>query len=180
MRFDQAEAAEVLSRTPATLSSMLSGLPGAWLHADEGVDTFSPFEVVGHMLEAEATNWLPRARVIRAGDPSATFPPFDRFAHRRLHADRTLDELLDEFSKLRAQSLAEVASWSLTPGELAATANHPQFGSVSLSQLLSTWVVHDLGHIAQIARVMAKQYREAIGPWAEFLPVVNDRRRPTG
>lgn len=178
MRFQYLDAAQVLSRTPATLREMLSGLSDDWLHADEGAGTFSPFEVVGHLVEAERTNWLPRARVIRAGEPSAAFPPFDRYAHRHLYAGRPLSELLDRFAQLRSENLAEVESWALAEEDLRAQAQHPQFGPVTLGQLLSTWVVHDLGHIAQIARVMAKQYREAIGPWAEFLPVVTDRPRP--
>lgn len=178
MRFEYPLAAQVLSRTPATLREMLSGLSDAWVHADEGAGTFSPFEVVGHLVEAEQTNWLPRARVIRAGDPSAAFPPFDRYAHRALYAGKPLSDLLDRFAHLRAENLAEVESWALDEEGLHAVAQHPQFGPVTLGQLLSTWVVHDLGHLAQIARVMAKQYREAIGPWAEFLPVVTDRPRP--
>lgn len=180
MGFEYSEAAQVLSRTPSTLREMLSGLSEAWVNGDEGEGTFSPFEVVGHLVEAETSNWLPRARVIRAGDPSAAFPPFDRYAHRSLHSGKVLSELLDLFARLRAENLREVESWNLTGADLRATAQHPQFGSVTLGQLLSTWVVHDLGHLAQIARVMAKQYREAIGPWAEYLPVVNDRPRPTG
>ncbi len=180
MDYDFEGASQVLTRTPATLRQMLSGLDDAWLQADEGPDTFSPFEVVGHLLEAESTNWLPRARVIRAGDESAVFPPFDRFAHRELHAGEPVQELLDRFEALRRVNLAEVASWELTKQDLSARAMHPQFGSVTLGQLLATWVVHDLGHIAQVARVMAKQYRQAIGPWAAYAAVVSDRPKPSG
>ncbi len=180
MSFEIAHAMQVLSRTPGTLRQLLLGLDDSWLHADEGPGTFSPFEVVGHLLEAEVTNWLPRARVIRAGDPSAPFPPFDRYAHRRLYAGTALPELLDRFADLRGQNLTEVKSWDLGPQDLAATALHPQFGEVTLRQLLSTWTVHDLGHLAQIARVMAKRYRDDIGPWAAFLPVVTDRPQPSG
>lgn len=180
MSFEITHAMQVLSRTPGTLRHLLLGLDDTWLHADEGPGTFSPHEVVGHLLEAELTNWLPRARVIRAGDPDAPFPPFDRFAHRRLHAARPLDELLDRFEDMRNANLAEVKTWDLSAGDLNATALHPQFGRVTLRQLLSTWTVHDLGHLAQIARVMAKRYRDAIGPWAAFLPVVTDRPQPSG
>jgi len=178
MSFDLDHATQVLGRTPATLSALLLGLDDSWLHADEGVGTFSPFEVVGHLLEAERTNWLPRARVIRAVDPGAAFPPFDRYAHRRLHAGRPLQSLLDEFAAARRESLAELASWRLDEAALDATARHPEFGPVTLRQLLSTWVVHDLGHLAQVARVMAKRYREDVGPWERFLPILRDRPRP--
>lgn len=178
MRFDLERASQVLGRTPATLRALLSGLDDAWLHADEGEGTFSPFEVVGHLLEAERTNWLPRARVIRAGDPGASFPPFDRFAHRRIHAGRPLEDLIDEFAAARRESLAEVASWGLDEAALDARANHPEFGPVSLRQLLATWVVHDLGHLAQVVRVMAKRYGQDVGPWERFLPILRDRPRP--
>lgn len=180
MRFELERATQVLQRTPATLRALLSGLNEAWLHGDEGEGTFSPLEVVAHLTEAEETNWLPRARVIRAGDVTAHFPAFDRYAHRELHAGKTVAELLDRFAELRQRNIDELRSWQLTDDELAATAMHPQFGSVTLRQLLATWTVHDLGHLAQVARVMAKQYREEVGPWAAFLPVVNDRPKPSG
>lgn len=178
MRFDLAQAFQVLASTPAALRALLLDLDDAWLHGDEGEGTFSPFEVVGHLLEAECTNWLPRARVIRAGDPGAEFPPFDRYAHRQLHAGRPVGELLDEFAAARRENLAEVESWRLDEADLDATALHPEFGPVTLRQLLSTWVAHDLGHLGQVARVMAKQYREAVGPWERFLPILRDRPRP--
>ncbi len=178
MRFDLELASQVLRRTPATLRALLSGLDDSWLHADEGEGTFSPFEVVGHLLEAELTNWLPRARVIRAGDPGASFPPFDRYAHRQLHAGRTVEDLLDDFAAARRENLGEVASWGHDEAALDARANHPEFGPVSLRQLLATWVAHDLGHLAQVARVMAKQYAQEVGPWERFLPILRDRPRP--
>ena len=178
MRFDLGQASQLLARTPPTLRALLAGVDDAWLDADEGEGTFSPAEVVGHLLEAERTNWLPRARVIRAGDPSAAFPPFDRYAHRRLHAGKRLEELLDEFAALRHRNLAEVASWGLDERALDARAVHTEFGPVTLRQLLSTWVVHDLGHLAQVARVMAKRYREDVGPWERFLPILRDRPKP--
>ncbi len=178
MRFELEQASQVLRRTPATLQALLEGLDDVWVHADEGEGTFSPFEVVGHMLEAERSNWLPRARTIRAADPEASFLPFDRYEHRRRHAGRPLEELLDEFAALRRASLAEVASWGLGESALDARASHPDLGTVTLRQLLSTWVVHDLGHLAQVARVMAKRYREDVGPWERYLPVLHDRPRP--
>lgn len=173
--FDLDRATEVLRRTPATLQAMLGGLDASWTQADEGPGTFSPFDVVGHLIDAEETNWLPRARVILAQDPAAVFAPFDRFRHRARNVGRPLQGLLDEFARLRAVNLDLLASWRLSEDQLDLAADHPELGRVRLRQLLATWVVHDLGHLAQTARVMAKRYKEEIGPWAAFLPVVTDR-----
>lgn len=173
--FDLTSATLVLERTPATLRALLSGLGDEWIRGDEGPATFSPFDVVGHLIDAEETNWVPRAKVILSQDPAASFPAFDRFRHLKRNVDRTLASLLDEFAALRSANLALLESWRLTPEKLALTSDHPELGRVELRQLLATWVVHDLGHLAQVSRVMAKQYREAIGPWAAYLPVVHDR-----
>ena len=177
MDFELPAAVAVLERTPGTLRALLFGLGDGWTRGHEGPETFSPFDVVGHLIDAEETNWIPRAKVLLARDPAATFPPFDRFRHRQRNAGRDLASLLDEFATLRAENLELLASWQLTPEQLASSSNHPEFGRVQLRQLLATWVVHDLGHLAQIARVMAKQYRAEIGPWAGYLPVVTDRER---
>jgi uncharacterized damage-inducible protein DinB len=162
----------VLERTPATLRALLADLPDAWTMQNEGPDTFSPFDVVGHLINGERTDWIPRARIILAQDGRA-FEPFDRFAHLRENQGRALGDLLDEFDRLRRESLATLDGWKLTERELSLKGRHPELGEVTLSQLLATWVVHDLGHLAQVARVMAKQYGDAVGPWAEYLPVLH-------
>lgn len=180
MTFDLPAAVAVLERTPDTLRSLLSGLGDEWIRADEGPGTFSPFDVVGHLIDAEETNWLPRAEAFLSRDPAATLPPFDRFRHKQRNVGRGLGSLLDEFAALRAASLKTVASWRLAHDSLSLSVNHPELGRVELRQLLATWVVHDLGHLAQVARVMAKQYRDEIGPWAAYLPVVSDRERGGG
>ena len=172
------EATAVLARTPSTLTHLLDGLGDGWVRATEGPETFSPFDVVGHLIDGEETDWMTRARIIRSGGDDPVFPPYDRFRHRDRNVGRSLAELLAEFAALRAHNLAELASWSLREGDLDAPGRHPALGPVTLRQLLSAWVVHDLGHLAQVARVMAKRYREAIGPWAPYLPVVTDRPVP--
>jgi len=163
----------MLERTPRTVREMLNGLPDSWIHATEGPDTWSPYVIVGHLIHGERTDWIPRARIIldQAGD--RRFEPFDRFAQFRESEGKSLGELLDEFATRRQDSLAVLSGWRLTDAHLALEGVHPAFGPVTLRQLLATWVVHDLGHIAQIARVMAKQYRDAIGPWRAYLPVVD-------
>jgi len=171
MAFDLTRGIEVLERTPGALRAMLGGLSDAWTMSNEGPDTFSAWDNVGHLVNAEYTNWIPRARAI-LDQADHRFPPFDRFAHYRDSAGKSLTDLLDEFARARARNIDTLRGWNLTDRELALTGEHPEFGSVSLRQLLATWVVHDLGHTAQIARVMAKQYREAVGPWQAFLPIL--------
>ena len=163
----------VLERTPATFRALLAGLPERWTASDEGPDTFSPFDNVGHLVHGERTDWIPRARIILAQRDERRFAEVDRFAHRRESAGKTLAELLDEFARLRAENLTTLRDWTLTDHELALEGEHPAFGTVSLRQLLATWVAHDLGHLAQTSRVMAKQYREAVGPWRAYLPVMD-------
>ncbi|HXF95246.1 MAG TPA: DinB family protein [Gemmatimonadales bacterium] len=173
MRFDLADGIAVLERTPAALRALLAGLRQPWTHANEGPDTWSPFDVLGHLIDAEETDWIPRARLILAQGEHRRFEPFDRFRHLRLNQGTTLPELLERFTELRTQNLRELAAWRLGPDHLRLTGEHPELGAVTLEQLLATWVAHDLGHLAQIARVMAKQYREAVGPWEAFLPVLH-------
>jgi hypothetical protein len=177
MNFSLARATEILSRTPESLAQLLDGVDDTWTRANEGPETFSAFDVIGHLIDGEETDWIPRARIIleRQGRP---FEPYDRFRHWKRNAERTLASLLDEFSQCRKQSLGELRSWKLTDAELDLPGNHPRLGQVTLRQLLSAWVVHDLGHVAQIARVMAKQYTEAVGPWVQFLPVLTDHLKP--
>ena len=173
MDFDLSAGTAVLERTPHALRAMLAGLPPAWTDATEGPETWSPYVIVGHLVHGERTDWIPRARLILAQAAERRFAPFDRFAQLREARGRPLAELLDEFARLRAESLATLAAWRLTDAQLALEGEHPEFGPVTLRQLLSTWVAHDLGHLAQTARVMAKQYREAVGPWRAYLPVMD-------
>jgi len=177
MTFDLGLATDVLRRTPAALQALLGGIADPWARGTEGPDTFSPFDVVGHLIDGEETDWVPRARIILArGD--ARFEPYDRFRHQARNAGRSLSSLLDEFTRLRAANLDLVRSWGLTAEQLEWTGQHPVFGPVTLAQLLAAWVVHDLGHLAQASRVMAKQYKDAVGPWVPFLPVLTDHERP--
>jgi hypothetical protein len=173
MEFELATGIAVLERTPHALRAMLSGLEPAWTDATEGPETWSPYIIVGHMIHGERADWITRAHLIRAQGANRRFEPFDRLAQFRESQGKSLATLLDEFSELRAASLATLAGWQLTDAELALTAEHPAFGEVSMRQLLSTWVAHDLGHIAQVARVMARQYRDAVGPWRAYLPVMD-------
>ena len=173
VNFDLPTGVSVLERTPSTLRSMLAGLSPAWTDATEGPDTWSPYIILGHLVHGERADWIPRAKIIIEQGPQRRFTPFDREAQFRESEGKSLAELLDEFEALRAESLRTLADWKLTDKHLSLEGEHPAFGLVTLQQLLSTWVVHDLGHIAQIARVMAKQYRSAIGPWRAYLPVVD-------
>ena len=173
MEFDLRAGTAVLERTPQTMRAMLAGLPEAWTAATEGPDTWSPYVIMGHLIHGERTDWIPRARIILAQGPDRRFVPFDRFAQLREGQSRSLADLLDEFALLRAENLATLEGWRLTDEQLAWEGEHPELGRVTLRQLLATWVGHDLGHIAQAARVMAKQYREAVGPWRAYLPVMD-------
>jgi hypothetical protein len=173
MSFDPSAGVPVLERTPRVLRAMLEGLPPEWIDADEGAGTWNPFAILGHLVHGERANWIPRARVILEHGPAMPFPPFDREAQFRDSAGRTLTGLLDELAELRTANLATLASWRLDERQLRLEGLHPEFGPVTLGQLLSTWVAHDLGHVAQTARVMAKQYREAVGPWRAYLPVLD-------
>jgi hypothetical protein len=177
MHFDLDQAADVLRRTPAALQALLGGIAEPWARGTEGPETFSPFDVVGHLIDGEETDWVPRAGLILAkGD--ARFEPYDRFRHQARNVGRSLAALLEEFARLRAANLDLLRSWGLTPADLDLTGQHPMLGPVTLRQLLAAWVVHDLGHIAQAARVMAKQYKEAVGPWVPFMPVLTDHETP--
>ena len=178
MNFDLARAIDVLRRTPAALQSLLQGIDRTWSDAREGPDTFSPFDVVGHLIDGEETDWIPRARIVLSREPGARFEPYDRFRHRERNRGRTLESLLDEFARLRAANLELLQSWRLTEAELQLTAEHPSLGRVTLKQLLAAWVAHDLGHIAQVSRVMAKQYADDVGPWVPFLPILTDHLTP--
>ena len=173
MDFELHAGTAVLERTPHTLRAMLAGLPSVWTDATEGPETWSPYVIVGHLIHGERTDWIPRARIILAQGPQRRFTPYDRFAQFRESEGKSLTDLLDELTRLRAESLATLAGWRLTDAQLSLKGEHPEFGPVTLRQLLATWVAHDLGHVAQTARVMAKQYRDAIGPWRAYLPIMD-------
>lgn len=172
MDFDLIEGAAVLERTPATLRAMLGGLTPGWTAATEGPDTWSPYDVVGHLIHGERTDWIPRAEIILAQGANRAFTPYDRFAQFRESQGKSLADLLSELEKLRAANLATLAGWRLTEEQLSLSGEHPKFGAVTLRQLLAAWVVHDLGHIVQVARVMARQYGSAVGPWTQYLSVL--------
>jgi hypothetical protein len=173
MDFDMTAGIAVLERTPHTLRAMLAGLPSSWTDATEGPETWSPYIIVGHLIHGERTDWIPRAQIILAQGPERRFTPYDRFAQFHESRGKSLADLLDEFARLRTESLATLAGWRLTDPQLDLQGEHPEFGPVTLRQLLATWVAHDLGHVAQTARVMAKQYRDAVGPWRAYLPVMD-------
>ena len=176
--FDLRLSIDVLERTPATLRALLQDVDAKLARGTEGPDTFSPFDNIGHLIDGEETDWMARARIILAQGANRRFEPYDRFRHRARNAKRTLDSLLDEFARLRAENLRALESWKLTEAQLDLPGEHPSLGPVTLRQLLSAWVVHDLGHIAQVARVMAKQYRAEVGPWVPYLPVLTDHEKP--
>ncbi len=173
MPFHLPDAIAVLERTPATFHSLLAGLPDVWTLSNEGPETFSPLDNLGHLIHGERTDWIPRARIILEQGADRRFTSFDRFAHVHESEGKGLSELLDEFARLRALSLDTLRGWELTADQLALEGEHPALGTVTLRQLLSTWVAHDLSHLAQTSRVMAKQYREDVGPWRAYLPVLD-------
>lgn len=170
MTFNLDDATQVLSRTPATLRAMLGGLSEAWLHGRYGPDTFSPFDVVGHLIHGEKTDWMPRVRRILADGPRAPFDPFDRYAMRQATRGQEMDALLSEFADLRAANLAELATLPVA-ASLDRVGTHPTLGLVTLRNLLACWVAHDLNHVHQVAKCMAYQYRDQVGPWEGFLGV---------
>lgn len=175
MEFELSRAREILERTPETLRSLVGGLSPAWTEPNEGPDTWSAKLIVAHLLQGERTDWITRARLILDQGENRRFTPFDRGGHYAIADQHSLESLLDAFASARHESLRVLDSWQLTDAQLVLQGEHPAFGAVTLSQLLATWVAHDLGHIAQIARVMAKQYKEAVGPWVAYLPVLTRR-----
>ncbi len=162
----------LLSRTPSTLNALLRDLPESWTLRDEGEKTWSAFDVVGHLIHTDRTNWIPRAKVILTHGEAQPFPPFDRFGHLRTTQGKSLRDLLDEFARVRSDSLAELRALNLRPEDLERRGQHPALGVATLSQLLATWATHDLNHLHQISRVMAYQYRDAVGPWSRYLGVL--------
>ncbi len=173
MELDINKSIEILERTPVVIEEMLKGLSPDWVMNNEGPDTWSPYDVVGHLIHGEKTDWIPRLEIILSDKGDKKFEPFDRFAQFKNSEGKSLQALIDEFKEERKQGLITLKSKRLSESDLNKTGIHPAFGVVTLRQLLSTWVVHDLNHIAQIARVMAKQYKQETGPWQAYLPILN-------
>ncbi len=173
MRFDQKEAINILERTPVILKTLLAGLSEGWVMSNEGPDTFSPYDVVGHLIYGEKTDWVPRTKIILEFGASKPFEPWDRFAQYEESRKKTIEQLLDEFEIIRKENLVWFSSLALSEKDLEKKGIHPVLGEVTLRHLLATWVVHDLTHIAQITRVMAKQYKEEMGPWPVFFRILN-------
>jgi hypothetical protein len=176
--FSLSETSAILSRTPASLDALLRGLPDTWVRGNEGLthegkESWSPFDIVGHLIVGERTDWMPRAHIILNSGEARPFDPFDRFAQAKESQGKSLDQLLEEFARLRKESLAALQALNLRPEDLARRGKHPELGVVTLSELLATWAVHDLTHVHQISRVMAHQYRNAVGPWSAYLGVLH-------
>jgi hypothetical protein len=163
----------IISRTPATIRELVSGLEDHWLHAREGAETWSPHEVVAHLIYGEQTDWIPRMRIILSDAADKTFAPFDRSGHFPIAAGRTIDSLLHQFEQLRLENILILVAADLTEDDLRKEGIHPAFGPVTLGQLLASWMVHDMTHIYQISRIIAKQYEEEVGPWKEYLGILN-------
>ena len=167
------DAVALLARTPATLDTMLRGLPDRWTRANEGDGTWSAFDVIGHLIHGEETDWLPRVRIVLDHGESRTFDKFDREAQFEASAPPSLEQRLDQFASLRRENLNELASLKLTAADLDRTGRHPAFGVVTLRQLLATWVAHDLDHVMQVSRVLGRQYANEVGPWRAYLRVIS-------
>jgi DinB superfamily len=173
MLFDLDKSIEILERTPTVVAALLQGLSRDWLFNNEGADTWSPYDIIGHYIEGEKTDWIPRMRIILSNDDDKRFVPFNRFAQLNNEKNKPIDALLHEFLEWRKNNIKELKEANLDEEKLNKKGIHPEFSEVTLRQLLATWVAHDLNHIFQISRVMAKQYKEEIGPWTKYISVVN-------
>jgi hypothetical protein len=171
-KFNLADTIALLTRTPATLDALLRGLPDIWTHSNEGKDTWSAFDILGHLIVGERTDWMPRLRIILEDGEARPFDPFDRFAQSKASQGKSLEQLLDDFASLRRENLAALQALHLQEQDLTRRGGHPALGTVTLSQLLATWAIHDLTHLHQLSRVMAHQYRDAVGPWSAYLGVL--------
>lgn len=176
MQFDLKKSIEILERTPSVVEACLSGLSEDWVRNNEGENTWSPYDVMGHLIIGEKTDWMTRARIILSNSESKLFEPFDRFAQFNEDQNRSIDDLIQEFKTLRKKNLEELADLNITSGDLKFEGIHPEFGNVTLGQLIATWAVHDLGHIAQITRTMASQYSEEVEPWINYLGILKKQR----
>ena len=176
MTFTLAETFSVLERTPTVVDGLLRGTSSHWYRIDEGPGTWSAFDVIGHLVHGEETNWVPRARIILEHGEARPFEPFDRFAQLQRFSDWSLEDLLDRFAEVRDSNIETVRGWDLQGEQLSLRGQHPELGMVTLHQLLATWAVHDLTHITQIARVMAKRYTDEVGAWRAYLSILNRSR----
>ena len=172
MKFSITKSVEILENTPTVLENLLSGLSEEWIRSNEGEDTWSPYDVIGHLIHGEDTDWIVRAEIILSDKENKTFEPFDRFAQLNVSQDRSIEELLAKFRRKRSNNLQKLHLMQIDESKLSKEGIHPELGSSKLKELLATWVVHDLGHIAQISRVMAKQYQTEVGPWIQYLGVL--------
>ena len=170
--FNLAETIALLARTPAALNAFLRDLPDTWSYHNEGDDTWSAFDIVGHLIVGERTDWMSRLRILLQHGQARPFDPFDRFAQAKESQGKSLEQLLDEFARLRSENLVALLALNLQPADMTRRGMHPTLGSVTLSELLATWAVHDLTHLHQLSRVMAYQYRDAVGPWSAYLGVL--------
>ena len=170
------EAAAVLARTPGALDALLRGLPEDWIGANEGGETWSPFDVIGHLIHGEKTDWMPRVRIILEHGESRPFDKFDRFAQLAASEGRSLGSLLEEFAALRDENVRQLLRLRLSEADLGRRGHHPELGGVTLRQLLATWVAHDLDHVVQISRVLARQYSDEVGPWRAYLRVISGQQ----
>jgi len=173
MKFDLERSIEVLSATPATLRALLGNLSDEWTASKGDRGNWEPYDIVGHYIYAEEADWIPRAKVILAQADGRTFPPFDRYGQFQRSDEESLADRLDEFARIRAENIEILRSWELVDEELELKGVHPEFGEVSLRELIATWVVHDLTHLRQLTTVMAKRYDDAVGPWKAYLSILN-------
>lgn len=174
MQFNLKESIQVLAKTPLVIECLLKGLPDQWIKTNEGNDTWSPFDILGHLIHGEKTDWIPRVRIILDKKSSKPFEPFDRFAQFENSKGKTLNQLLNEFNELRKENIQYIETLDIDEESLKKTGIHPEFGHVTLRQLLATWVTHDLGHLNQMTRVMAKNYKIEAGPWSKYIAVIQD------
>ena len=172
MQFDLTKSLEILERTPVVLKAMLDGLSDDWIKNNEGPETWSPYDIIGHLIHGEKTDWVPRMEIILSQKSDSAFETFDRFAQFATSEGKSLHQLLDEFATLRKENVKRLRSRNLMQTHLTLKGKHPAFGPVTMAQLLATWVVHDLNHISQISRVMAKQYKVEVGPWVAYLGIL--------
>jgi len=175
LQFTLTEAIEILERTPNVLEAMIDGISDSWIMNNEGGETWSPYDVLGHLIHGEKTDWVPRMELILSDKASLAFEPFDRFAQFEQSKGKSTRQLLDEFKALRKENIERLREKRLSEKDLTRTGIHPAFGSVTLRQLLASWTVHDLNHVSQISRVMARQYETEVGPWKAYLGILGIR-----
>ena len=173
MNFNLSKSIELLERTPQVYKALLFGLEYDWDKIDEGNETWNAFDILGHLIHGEKTDWIPRAQLILNSSSTPTFTSFDRFAQKELSKNKITDELLIEFESLRTENLKTLKSWRLTEAELSKQGIHPDLGLVTLKQLISTWTIHDMGHLNQLSRVLIKHYKEDVGPWSQYSKILN-------